>query len=275
MINQYQTEINNYINKYIINNQKSNTLQDLLKYTLDNGKRLRPMISLEIYKIISKDNLTDQIILSSLAIELLHNASLILDDMPCMDNDKYRRGKETIHHKYGLCVANFLSHHLIYQAFQYYLESNNSKLISIISQYTTDISIGQYYDLYQDSNNDVDTLIDKISMKTYPLFAIAFLSGYLLGGGDVNKIPIIKNIAKSFSISFQICDDLEDLISDSSKKISDGTNYVMLLGIPGAIKLHTKHIIYFKNTMKDLNLYSSLFIELSNYLDNKIEKYIK
>ena len=73
-------------------------IYDILKHALDGGKRIRSVITLTIGEALNPDINIDKL---ALCVELLHNTSLIIDDMPCMDNDNYRRGKMTVHYKYG------------------------------------------------------------------------------------------------------------------------------------------------------------------------------
>jgi geranylgeranyl pyrophosphate synthase len=126
-----QTKINNILSKFIElkSESLSNSLKEMLVYAIEGGKRLRPIIALSISNFIissrssnmdiSKTSLIieEQDMLNSIAIfvELLHGASLILDDLPCMDNDSMRRGKPTFHIKYGVknafVVSNFMISH--------------------------------------------------------------------------------------------------------------------------------------------------------------------
>lgn len=136
---EHKSRVNNFKNKSANTQNTPNTIfKEMLSYALEGGKRLRPMIAYEISKFILlkrqrnldtnsasisekskklanvKDIKNEENILQSiiLFVEFLHCASLILDDLPCMDNDELRRGKPTFHIKYGIkpsfLIANFM-----------------------------------------------------------------------------------------------------------------------------------------------------------------------
>ena len=91
--------INNSINEIILNPLKTTfpTIYDIMRHALEGGKRLRSVITLTVGEALNSNVNIDKL---ALCVELLHNTSLIIDDMPCMDNDNYRRGKKTTHYKY-------------------------------------------------------------------------------------------------------------------------------------------------------------------------------
>ena len=271
LLSDYKIYIDTLIDTYLIDTINNDNLKTYIKYSLNGGKRLRPIITLEIHKIIT-NSITDNIILSSIAVELLHNSSLILDDMPCMDNDLYRRGNKTVHNKYGISIANLLANFLLGKAFYIYNKCVDTYLLNLICKFTEDISLGQFFDLHSNLENmDTHSLVNYTSMKTYPLFSIAFVSGYLLGNGPRENIDLIIQISKSFSIVFQICDDFEDLEQDNKKTSTFIPNYVIFLGKDKSVILYNKHMDFFRENMGKLQLYSALFQEITNYLDNKIK----
>ena len=120
--------INSYINIYLLEplKKKNKTLHDLVSHAISGGKRLRSVITLVIGECLNPNININKL---ALAVELLHNASLILDDMPCMDNDTHRRGKETIHHKYGQQKAQLLVAYLLRKAFSL-IHANYRELIN-------------------------------------------------------------------------------------------------------------------------------------------------
>ncbi len=92
-------DIKNYIDKIIIKfieNEENVKLKEIMKYSLTDGKRIRPIIAFLTFKNLNQNLNFDEQKFSRLILipELLHNISLIIDDLPCMDNDLYRRGKE-------------------------------------------------------------------------------------------------------------------------------------------------------------------------------------
>ena len=98
IIKTYQNCINQVLSNYL-ENIENESLKEKLEYSLDGGKRLRSMIVYELCSIFNIDNESKNLLI--LSVEFLHSASLILDDLPSMDNDTYRRNKLTVHSKYG------------------------------------------------------------------------------------------------------------------------------------------------------------------------------
>ena len=107
----YLNNVNNILTLFLIT-IKNKELRNMIDYSFDGGKRLRPMIIYELCnnsKINISNKIRDNLIIG---IELLHSASLILDDMPNMDNDIHRRGKLCVYKMFGLrkskLVANYM-----------------------------------------------------------------------------------------------------------------------------------------------------------------------
>ena len=265
-------EIDNFLSKI-----ENDEFKDIVKYTLDGGKRLRPMILIDVYNSINKTTNNLNINKISLIPELLHNISLILDDLPCMDNDTYRRNKLTIHSKYNETVANIVINFFISEIYDIYYNNilkNELLLLDILNDYISKISIGQYLDLNNNSQEiDLDIIKDNINLKTYPLFAISFIFGYIIGNGDLKNIDLLEKLSIKFSMIFQICDDFEDYAEDKNKTRMI-MNYVILLGKNEAYLLYKKERNDFVKIMKSINLYSDLFNDIINYLNLKIEKYL-
>ena len=174
--NSLQIKVNTLLNKYssTISNKK---LANIVTYSLDGGKRLRPIIILSISHYLDiYDTNRD---LCILIVELLHSASLILDDLPCMDNDILRRGKETVHYKYGIKPAYVTSNFMIGAAINNLFEIvgnlqkesmvlNNPhnhkfkaiihKIIDIVFTQNNYTSIGQVVDLSNFDLNSTSTI---------------------------------------------------------------------------------------------------------------------
>ena len=255
-------------------NKLNDYQEEMCRYALNNGKRLRPIICIEIYKILNKE-ISDIIILSSIGIELLHNSSLIMDDLPCMDNDNYRRGSKTVHYKYGVKKANFLANFFICKSFEFLSKLNNKLLLELICKNTEKLCLGQYYDLCNKNNYDDEDVIDNISMKTYPLFSIPFLVGYIEGGGDISNYESVEKCSKYFSIMFQICDDMEDFDIDIKRGLGneENINYMIYFGRDKTIELFNLYYNKFTLLMTKLNLYSELFKKICFYLKTKLKIY--
>ena len=146
--------IETYIYKPIRETQPA--LYEIVKHALDGGKRLRSVITLTVSEALNPDiDLTK----FALCVELLHNTSLILDDMPCMDNDNYRRGKETIHFKFGCCKAQALVSYFLKKAYEF-LNINYTELRTKYS--------GNYADNADNADNSgILNKIDDVILQIY------------------------------------------------------------------------------------------------------------
>lgn len=205
-------------------------LQEACAYSLLNGgKRFRPSIVFIVAK--SLDNNAD-VSEAALGVEFLHTASLIADDLPCMDNDDQRRNKPSLHKAFNEPIALLASYALISEG--YACLAKNAQIIknSNIS-YSKDADLigqialenvshntgilgatgGQYLDL-NPPDLTLETLCEIIFKKTVTLFEISFVLGWIFGGGDLNQLHLVKKAAEHFGIAFQIVDDLEDMEQD-------------------------------------------------------------
>jgi geranylgeranyl diphosphate synthase type II len=283
-IDSINVNIETHLKKYF---KENDPMIEVCKYSMQHGKKIRPSISLDICKSLL--NSTENVEFPSLLVEYLHTASLIIDDLPCMDNAKTRRNNPSTHIKFGEAVTQlssvvFLS--LAMDALNLGVQDKEemirigfivfSKLSKIIG--SEGVAGGQLLDLAM-TNNDIKNMYkEKIDLnemiikKTGALFELSFLVGWLFGKGDTEKIDDIKNASLYFSMIYQILDDLEDVDEDSNTtEISK--NYVITHGKETSIKNCYMFINKFKMEMIKLNIYSDYFKELMNYVKEKIKKY--
>ena len=287
-IDTINTNIESHLKKYF---KESDPMIEVCKYSMQHGKKIRPSISLDICKSLL--NSTENVEFPSLLVEYLHTASLIIDDLPCMDNATTRRNYPTTHVKFGEAVTQlssvvFLS--LAMDALNLGLENKDelmkigmlvfSKLSKILGN--EGVAGGQMLDLAY-TNKDIKKMYgenidlnDMILKKTGALFELSFLIGWLFGKGDSERIDDVRNSSVYFSMIYQILDDLEDVDEDSSQisstKISS-KNYVINNGKEESIRYCLELVNKFKMEMIKLNIYSDYFKELMKYVKEKLEKY--
>ncbi len=192
-------------------------------YTLKSGgKRFRPTIVLMVADALKSKNTT---VPAALAIEYFHTASLVADDLPCMDDDDVRRNQPSTHKKYGESIALLASYALIAEGYRKIAENialaNLTNRLAAILLECASINTGlygatggQFLDI-QPPNLSLETLRDIIHKKTVSLFEIAFVFGWLFGGGSLEKLPHVKKLASHFGCAFQIADDIEDVEADA------------------------------------------------------------
>ena len=290
--------ITKIINENLNNIIKKHKLKNILKDVFDGGKRIRPILSFIIFKsFIKKKNFKynqKEIINICLSTELLHSISLILDDLPCMDNDNYRRNKETIHFKYGCHTAVTIIFHII-ELYKEILNFDDSDIINIgnnkinldeylfniLNSCCLELIEGQYLDLnYIPVGLNEEMIIKINSFKTVPLFRISFLLGYfLIYKFDKNYIfdkQIISDLgkmSKSFGLIFQISDDYIDIPQDKENGIF--LNFFLTLGKNRTLEIYQENLGIINILLKKHNLYSNHIKEILDIIDKRIYGEIK
>ncbi len=209
----------------VIPQSAPNELYEPFRYIMkEGGKRLRPVITLIGCGISGEDPL--KALDSAVAIEILHNFTLVHDDI--MDNSPLRRGRQTIHEKWNSAIAILTGDVMIGYAYKLLPSSTNhsraDEILSIFSKELIEVCEGQVFDMVFNEKKDV-TIADYINMidkKTARLIETSAVIGAHIGFGDSIEIDAMKNIAHNIGLAFQIQDDLLDMTAnqaDFGKKI--------------------------------------------------------
>mgnify|MGYP005989311217 FL=1 len=222
LINQHKKKFDKfYIN--ILNKKLDNSLlSKAMKYSsVDGGKRIRAFLVSQSSKIANLSEENTMIISSS--IESIHSYSLIHDDLPSMDNDDFRRGKQSNHKKFGEATAILAGDALHDFAFQLISENlkninpkQNLKLINYLTKITghEGLAGGQSLDLlYENKNLSKNKILEMYNKKTGKLFEFSFAAPFILKNENTNKIKFGKNYGSVFGTIFQITDDILDEIN--------------------------------------------------------------
>lgn len=264
------------LKKSIFDFGPKNKLRDAVEYALlSGGKRLRPLI---VYMVAEALNKGFDVSFSALAVEFFHTASLIADDLPCMDNECERRGKKTLHQAFDESVALLASYTLISAGYEMLFKNaevlaktkkaSQERAYFLCTEALREVSKiagikgatgGQFLDLFP-PKHDLPTILEIIDKKTAVLFELAFVLGYLFGGGKEEKLEDIKTCAKHLGMAFQIADDLSDLKQD--EKNGDVLNLALMVGEKEAQKLFDKEIYEFQLKLKKLGLETPAFKRL-------------
>ena len=283
LINQHKKKFDKfYIN--ILNKKLDNSLlSKAMKYSsINGGKRIRAFLVSQSSKMVSLSEENTMIISSS--IESIHSYSLIHDDLPSMDNDDFRRGKQSNHKKFGEATAILAGDALHDFAFQLISENlkninpiQNLKLINYLTKSTghEGLAGGQSLDLlYENKNLSKNKIFEMYNKKTGKLFEFSFAAPFILKNENVSKINFGKNYGSVFGTIFQITDDILDEINSfkeigktpgKDKKQGKRT----LLSVLGTVKTiefceklaeefikHNKHYFSKHPTLGDLLYYS-------------------
>ena len=273
-------DINLFLKKFI-KKQKRTKLITAMEYGLfPGGKKIRSKILLDLgtkFKIEYKT-----LIAIGAAVECIHAYSLIHDDLPCMDNDKLRRGKPTTHIKFGESTAVLAGNSLLTMAFEI-LTSPNLKvnkeakvnLVKKLSESSGHLGIagGQYLDLsFEKKKISKNKIIDMEIKKTGKLFSFCCTVPAIIKKKSDKDIKFFENIGANIGLLFQIADDLIDFKGSSKtagkktgkdKKKGKAT-LISLLGYQNAIKYADR---IKSKIIKDLNKYSSNTNSLNETLD--------
>lgn len=227
------------------------TLFESMKYSVKNGgKRVRPLLTLLFCDACGGD--VKAAVPMAQAVEYIHTYSLIHDDLPCMDDDDYRRGKPSNHKVYGEAMALLAGDGLLTAAFErisvwakagLYSAEAAIEAISELSVYAGARGMigGQVIDIQNENKPDIsfETLRMLDSHKTGALIEAACVMGCIAAGADEEKKHAAKLFAANIGLAFQIKDDILDVTSSLEKlgkltgsDIENGkTTYVTLLGV--------------------------------------------
>jgi len=191
-------------------------LSQLLSYTLrDGGKRIRPALTLLAGKFERYD--PTRLILMATAIELLHTATLVHDDI--VDKSSLRRGKPTVSRTWGESRALLLGDYLFARAGRLAASTGNLRVVELFSETLMTISAGELRQtgITFDPQNARREYFDWISSKTACLFAAATESGAVLAQSPETTITALREYGLNFGIAFQIIDDVLDFIGEETE----------------------------------------------------------
>lgn len=199
-------------------------LTDACRYSLlGGGKRLRPALLLEFYRLCG--GAPEDALPFACGLEMIHTYSLIHDDLPCMDNDDYRRGRLSNHKVYGEAVATLAGDALLNRAFEIMLSQTavpTERAVAAAAYIGRCSGVfgmigGQIEDLSLEGKAPSEReLLQMISKKTGALLRAACVGGCLLAGAPQEKLEAAEQYADTLGMAFQIRDDLLDVIGDSA-----------------------------------------------------------
>jgi len=224
-------EYHDYIEKYLgdfylqFKDEPQGRLFEAMKYSLlAGGKRIRPILAFEFCRLCSGD--WKSAAPFAAAIEMIHTYSLIHDDLPCMDNDDYRRGRLTNHKVYGESMAILAGDALLTDAFAM---AASAKLpnpgdmglaIQVLSNNAGSLGMvgGQVLDILSEQRECTEQeVLDIQSRKTGALINAACVLGAIAGGASQCQIQAAAGFAGCLGLAFQIRDDMLDVIGNAGE----------------------------------------------------------
>lgn len=245
------TDINKIFGEMIPADKYPNSPVNVSRYAiLDAGKRLRSFLCVQVAKIF--DVPYAAAIRAGACVEMVHNFSLIHDDLPCIDNDKLRRGRPSVWAKYGERNAILAGDYLLNRP--YFILATDAQistdvqirieLINVLSEMTQGMILGEWMDCEAETQtNQTKSEIELIQdLKTGCLFNACTSFGAILGGANAEQRAALKKYTDAMGLCFQITDDILDAAGDQAlvgKTLRKDANankatFVTLLGLDGA-----------------------------------------
>lgn len=230
-------------------NAPYNDVVKAARYSLKlGGKRIRPIIMMEFCRIFCGDYA--KALDFSIALEMIHTYSLIHDDLPCMDNDDFRRGKPSCHKAFSEDMALLAGDALLTEAFAVAANADAEDAVKVKAVLTlsqmagfSGMLGGQVIDLsFVKNKPDLEMLCDMYNRKTGCLLRAAAIIGATVGGASDKDIKNADIFAQKVGLAFQIIDDILDVTADpellgkpvGSDDKNNKTTFVSILGLEGA-----------------------------------------
>ena len=252
-------------------------IEEAMKYSLESGgKRVRPVLTLEFCRVLGGE--VEKALPLAVAVEFIHTYSLIHDDLPCMDNDDFRRGKPASHKKYGEANALLAGDALLTHAFSSIASSDLSPKQMIdavreLSAYAGSNGMigGQIIDLEGENKSlDIDSLFLMDKLKTSALITSACVLG-CISADKYEYIPSAVKFAENLGIAFQIIDDILDFLEgeDNSDIVSGKSTYVSLLGLDEARKQASEYTQKALDALNEIDSDTSVLDSFAKLLLNR------
>ena len=274
---EYREYVECYLKEHYdaLNDQPQKLLFDAMQYSLmAGGKRLRPILAFEFCRVCGRD--WKNAAPFAAAIEMIHTYSLIHDDLPCMDNDDYRRGRLTNHKVYGEGMAVLAGDALLTDAFgiaasaQLPNPGDMATAIGVLSECAGSLGMvgGQVLDIMSEERELTEQeVLDIQNRKTGCLISAACALGVIAGGGSEKQYDAACQFAAGLGLAFQIRDDMLDVIG-TQEELGKATGvdtqkntFVKLYGLERCEELvatYTNYAIEALNAFSDTSFLEAL-----------------
>lgn len=216
---------------------EANLMRAMRHGALSKGKRLRPFITIEVGRMFGAQE--KALLRAAAAVECMHAYSLIHDDLPCMDDDDYRRGQPTVHKAFGEATAVLAGDALQALAFEVMAmrgarSGSTERVLGAIRDLAEAAGArflvgGQVDDLSFEPGSADAARVEQVHLrKSAALIAASVVGGARLGGADAATLARLRRFGEAIGIAFQIADDLLDRDEDGACSL------VRALGVDGA-----------------------------------------
>lgn len=265
------THIKNLVDKALTKyippkNTYPKKLHQAMHYSVFNGgKRIRPILAISTCRMLG--GTIQKILPSACAIELIHCSTLILDDLPCMDNDDFRRGKPTCHRVFGEDTAILTGYALLVLAFEILSLYSNEKVITYLARAVGSRGLigGQAVDLETEEKGCNEKTLRYIHLnKTARLIEGSVYTGAIMSNANKKQLQHLSNYGRDIGLAFQISDDILDMEGDIKK-----ATYPALYGIEKTKKILK---ILKKRAISNLTMFgkrADVLREITDYIINR------
>lgn len=213
------------LNPITSDNQLQKNVIEAMNYSLSaGGKKIRPVLMMEFCRLCGGK--AEDALYSACAIEMIHTFSLIHDDLPCMDDDDFRRGKPSCHVAFEEPIALLAGDALAILPFEIISGDkslNPATAVRVISELSKAVGTagmigGQVIDIEHEGKQiGKDILMQMYSGKTSALIRAACRIGGIIGGADETQLGYISDYAENLGLAFQIIDDILDIVGSDEE----------------------------------------------------------
>ena len=284
-LNKINKDTNIFLKKFIKKQKKTNLISSMKYGLFPGGKKIRSKILLDLGSLFNVNYKT--LIKIGAAVECIHAYSLIHDDLPCMDNDNLRRGKPSMHIKFGESTAVLAGNSLLTMSFEILsdpklmitdkIKVNLIKKLSECSGHSG-IAGGQYLDLnFENKKISQKKITDMEIKKTGKLFSFCCMVPAIIKNKNVSTIKFFEKIGSEIGLLFQIADDLIDYRGDT-KRVGKKTkkdqkqgkaNLISLLGYNNTVIYADKLRFKIQKKLKSYGKKSNSLIKTLEYILNR------
>lgn len=287
-LKKYQKQVNSELEKYLRKQEvPEKILNKSMEYSLmAGGKRLRPILVIATYEIFRKD--IEKCMPYAVAIEMVHNFSLIHDDLPAIDNDDLRHGKPTNHKKFNEATAILAGDGLLNYAYMVISDDlKNTKQedfeskLKVFNEFSLAVDrmiAGEYIDTEYEGKQITDEYLEYIHKnKTGALLKLCVRMGAILANSNITDLEKLTRYAEKIGLAFQIKDDIlseegnEEVLGKpvGNDKELEKCTYVSKYGLQGAKEILEKITKEAIDELKEYGDKAEFLKELAFYIKNR------
>jgi len=250
-------------------------IHQAMRYSVfSGGKRVRPILTLITAELLDQE--IEKVISAACGIELIHTFSLIHDDLPCIDNDDFRRGKPSNHKVFGEAIALLAGDALLVSGFELIAKNSEVKgikkqsiinLIKEISFYigTANMLGGQVEDINPGNKNiKKEDLYNLYMKKTAALICVSIRAGAILSNANQRQLKALTRYGENIGLAFQIVDDMLDIMQD--ERVMKKPTFPNQYGIKESKNEADRLIKEAKDSLKIFNNKAETLKNLADYI---------